>query len=121
MPNVSKASNNLTIAWQGTHFELIKFMTNAKESKFDLDIHKSNVEVVVTRCVIKGNINHFIVLANMFVDKLLMKGKSHFIALLQYKVTQLWILHNQHGHVTFRNEHLRRFSMNCFLPRSLPW
>jgi hypothetical protein len=69
MPNVSKASNNLTIAWQGTHFELIKFMTNAKESKFDLDIHKSNVEVVVTRCVIKRNINHFIVLANMFVDK----------------------------------------------------
>jgi hypothetical protein len=54
MPNVSKASNNLTIAWQGTHFELIKFMTNAKVSKFDLYIHKSNVEMVVTYFVKKG-------------------------------------------------------------------
>jgi hypothetical protein len=121
MPNVSKASNNLTLAWQGTHLELIKFMTNAKVSKFDVDIHKSNVEVVVTHHVIEGNINHFIVLANMFMDKLLMKGKSHFITLLQYKVTQPWILHNQHGHVTLRNERLIRFSMNCLLPRSLPW
>ncbi len=86
-----------------------------KVSKFDLDIHKSNVEVVVKHCVIiKGNINYFIVLANMFIDKLLMKGKSHFITLLQYKVTQPWIFHNQHGHVTVRNERLRRFSMNCF-------
>jgi hypothetical protein len=104
MPNVSKASNNLTIAWQGTHFELIKIMTNVKESKFDLDIHKSNVEVVIRHCVIEGNINHFIVLANMFMNKLLMKGKCHFITLLQYKATQPWILHNQHGHVTPRNE-----------------
>jgi hypothetical protein len=96
-------------------------MTNAKVSKFDLDIHTSNVEVVVPHCITKGNINHFIVLANMFMDKLLMKGKSRFITLLQYKVIQPWILHNQHGHVTLRNEGLRGFFMNCFLPRSLPW
>jgi hypothetical protein len=89
-------------------------MTNAKVSNFDLDIHKSNVEVVVTHCVIERNINHFIVLANMFKDKLLMKGKSHFITLLQYEATQPWILHNQHGHVTLKNERLKRFSMNCF-------
>jgi hypothetical protein len=46
-PNVIIASKNAIITWQRTHYSSMKFMTNAKVSHLDLDIHRLEEAMVV--------------------------------------------------------------------------
>jgi hypothetical protein len=76
-PNISIASKNAIITWQGTHWSLMKFMTNPNVSHPNLDIHRLEEAMVVANVaiflsVIFDNITNKCSFINCFDD-----GKSH--------------------------------------------
>jgi hypothetical protein len=66
--DVFLGSKNATVTWQGTHWSSMKFMTNAKMSHLDLDIHRSK-EVMVVAYFATANTTYLSIILVSIVGK----------------------------------------------------
>jgi hypothetical protein len=66
--DVFLGSKNATVTWQGTHWSSMKFMTDAKVSHLDLDIHRSK-EAMVGACFAIVNMTYLSIILISIVGK----------------------------------------------------